>query len=363
MSITSERVFPTAGRSDASLVKMWMVVGACWLLLAIYAWGSWIFGPDFKPNTIGRDAASDGYVIWVRCVEVGSVILALIQVWYFIVRPKLRTGRFSFDGLFFIACWTLYLQEPWLNYNSPQFLYTTVSYNMGSWLNYIPGWNSPNAELITVGSIIWFTAYLNLVALWAYAGGSFMRWLKGKKPDISNLGLLLTTFVVFIPFDLALEQIILRTELFNYASTVPELTIWAGEIYQFPIYEVFSWCACLTAWSAVYYFRNDKGETFAERGISHLKFPSAGTKTFARLLVIMGFCHTSFLFLYNMPYFYWSTKGGAYPPFAEYRIGGLCGPETNFDCPTLEAPVPKKASETNRTIANEQLPASPRGEP
>ena len=108
--------------------------------------------------------------LWVRSVEVASILLAVFQLWYFIIGPKLKTGRLSFDGLFFLACWTLYLQEPWINYNNHQFLYTTVSINRGSWLNYIPGWNSPNAELIPVGSIIWFTAYLTLVGLWAYAG-------------------------------------------------------------------------------------------------------------------------------------------------------------------------------------------------
>ena len=350
MATTANHTRPFSNSADNSMVKLWMGIGLAWFLLAVYVWSAWILGPDFKQNSTGRELASSGYTLWVRCVEVGSVVLALWQIWYFILGPKLRTGRMSFDGLFFLACWSLYLQEPWLNYNNHQFLYTTVSYNMGSWVNYIPGWNSPNGELLPVGSIIWFTAYLNLVGLWAYAGGCFMRWIKSKKPDISNLGLIAVTFVAFLPFDLVLEQIILRGELFNYASTVPELTLWAGEIHQFPIYEAMSWCACLTAWSCVYYFRNDKGETFAEQGLSQIKFPAEGLKTFARFLVIMGFCHTMFLLLYNMPYFYWSTKGGAFPPYKEYRTAGMCGPKTDFDCPDLHIPVPKKGSSTNRTV-------------
>ena len=338
-------------------IWLWIANGVFWFCLAVYIWGSWILGPDFKQNSIGRELAPEAYVVWVRSVEVISIILAVFQLWYFIIRPKLKTGSLSFDGIFFLACWTLYLQEPWLNYNSPQFLYTTVSYNVGSWVNYVPGWNSPNGELIPVGSVIWCFAYLTLVGLWAYAGSAFMRWLKSKRPGISAINLILVTFLLFIPFDLALEQIILRSELFNYASTVPELTLWAGAIHQFPIYEAVSWCACLTAWSAVHFFRNDKGETFAERGLSKIKFPGKGVHTFTRFLVIMGFCHVLFLVCYNIPYFFWSTKGGAYPPYAEYRIGGLCGPDTNFDCPDRHIPVAKKHSHTNRTVVPEQLPA------
>jgi Spirocyclase AveC-like len=337
-----------------------MFVGLFWFLLSLYAYGGWITGPDFKPNTTGRELAPEGYVLWVRLVELASVLLALTQIWHFILKPKLRTGSMSFDGLFFLACWSLYLQEPWLNYNNHQFLYTTVSYNMGSWVNYIPGWNSPNGELIPVGSVIWFTAYLNLVGLWAYAGGRFMAWVKARKPDISNARLIAVTFIAFLPFDLLLEHIILRSELFNYASTVPELTLWAGLIYQFPIYEALSWCGCLTAWSCVYYFRNDRGESFIERGIDKMRFPGTGIKTFARLLIMMGFCHSMFLLLYNIPYFYWSTKGGSFPPYGEYRTGGLCGPDTNFDCPSESTPVPKRKSYTNRVIPESELPLQPR---
>lgn len=344
------------GKQISTGTKLWIANGVFWFLFASYVWGAWILGPDFKENTFGRDAATPGYVLWIRCVEVASILLAIWQLAQFVFLPKLRTGRFSMDGLFFLACWTLYLQEPWINYNNHQFLYTTVSFNRGSWCNYIPGWNSPNAELIPVGSIIWFTSYLTLVGLWIFAGSKFMRWWKSKRPDVSPLELILTTFLVFIPFDFLLEYMILSTGLFNYASTVPQLTLWAGQKNQFPVYEIVIWCATLTAWSSVRYFTNDRGETWAERGLSNIKFPTEGLKTFTRFVVIMGSLHLLFLLIYNVPYLYFSTKGGAFPPYEPYRIGGLCGPNTNFDCPGLSVPVPKRDSDTNRTVPVDSLP-------
>ena len=346
-----------SGVSTAS--KLWIANGLAWLVFMVYVWGAWILGPDFKENAIGRELASPSYVLWIRTVEVASIMAFLFQVWFFIIRPKLKTGKLSVDGMFFIICGTLYLQEPWLNWNSHQFFYTTVSYNRGSWLNYIPGWNSPHPELIPVGSVIWATAYFTLVGLWVFAGSSFMRWWHAKHPNLTPLELILTTFVVFIPFDFVLEYIILSTELFNYSSTVPELTLWAGQINQFPLYEIVSWCACLTAWSAMRYFQNDKGETVVERGFSNIKFPNDGVKTFTRFLANLGVCHLLFLALYNIPYFYWSTKGAAYPPYKAYRIAGVCGPATNYDCPGLAVPVPKKDSPTNRTMPLESLPVKP----
>jgi len=170
--------------------------------------------------------------------------------------------------------------------------------------------------------------------------------------------LILVTFLVFIPFDFVLEYGILTTELFNYASTVPELTLWAGQKNQFPLYEIVSWCACLTCWTSLRHFQNDKGETLAEQGMSRIRFPTEGLETFTRFLVITGACQIFFLLLYNVPYFYWSTKGAAFPDYASYRIGGLCGPDTNYDCPSLRTPVPKRLSPTNRTLPPESLPVS-----
>ena len=42
--------------------KLWIINGAFWFLLAAYAWGSWILGPDFVDNAHGRELASEGYV-------------------------------------------------------------------------------------------------------------------------------------------------------------------------------------------------------------------------------------------------------------------------------------------------------------
>jgi hypothetical protein len=327
---------------------LWVANGLFWFGLAVYVWGSWMLGPDFKANTLGVDQAPESYVLLVRTAEAISVLLAIFQLWHFVVKPKIRTGRFSFDGLFFLACLTLYLQEPWINYNNHQFLYTTVAYNMGSWVNYVPGWNSPNGDLIPVGSIIWATAYLNLVAFWAYSGSLFMRWLKSKRPGISNINLILATFAVFLPFDFVLEQTALALGLFNYSSTVPELTLWAGEPYQFPVYEMVLWCAALTGWSSVHFFRNDRGETYVERGIESIRFPSSGAKTFTRFVMMMGICQLYFLLLYNVPYFYWSTKGAAFPAYGEWRVAGVCGPQSKYDCPAADVPVPKRESPTNR---------------
>jgi hypothetical protein len=160
-------------------------------------------------------------------------------------------------------------------------------------------------------------------------------------------------FLAFVPADLVLEHGILYFELFNYASTVPSLTLHAGKIYQFPIYETVSWCATLTWLSSIHFLRNDRGESWAERGVLRMNL-GARRETFMRFLAILGACQIGMFVTYNVPYFYWSTKGGAYPPYKEYRIAGVCGPNTDYDCPSLTTPLPKADSPTNRVVTFEE---------
>ena len=229
-------------------------------------------------------------------------------------------------------------------------MYNTVSINFGSWLGYIPGWNSPYPERIPVGGPMVLFAYLAYVGIAGYWGSQFMTWYKERRPQVTNLHLILACYGFLVVADTIFEIFLMRLNIFGYPSTVPELTLFAGEYYQLPIYQELQWGATFTAMACLRYFRDDKGRCIPERSLEKLHF-GPRLHTFARFLMMMGFLQVAFLITYNIPYFYWSTKGGAYPEALQsYRIGGLCGPQTDFDCATLELPVPKAQSPTNRII-------------
>jgi hypothetical protein len=355
-SISKSPKHPISSNTNLSTVaKLWLANGSLWFLLAVYCWGSWILGPDFVTNTIGRDEAPLSYVYLVRACEILSGLFGLWIVWHFMLKPKIQTGKMSFDGLFFLAAWMMYLQEPWLNYNGQQFMYNTVSINWGSWLGYTPGWNSPYPERIPVGGPLVMSAYITYVGMAGYLGSRFMGWYKARKPAISNLNLIFVTWLVIVIADTIFESVLMRLNIMGFPSAVPELTLWAGEYYQLPIYQELQWAATFTAMSCLHFFRDDEGRSIPEKGLKLLKIPAGRLQTFARFLMMMGFLQVCFLITYNIPYFYWSTKGGAYPEALQsYRIGGLCGPETDFDCASLETPVPKAKSPTNRIIPLEK---------
>jgi hypothetical protein len=133
----------------------------------------------------------------------------------------------------------------------------------------------------------------------------------------------------------------------EYASAVPALVPWAGQPHQFPLYEIVSWCGTYTGLACLHQFRNDKGQSRVERGIDALKLPQTG-RTGARFLAIMGACQLIMLATYNIPYQYWSLQGGAFPDYPLYRTAGICGPQTDYDCPAPAVPVARRQSWTNR---------------
>jgi hypothetical protein len=331
--------------TDASAGRFWIAVGAAWLGLMLWAWGAWIVSGDFKANKRGAGGAPHWYKIYIHSVEVFAVLVTLFILWRFVVRGRLRTGRMTFDGLFFLACWTLFFQEPWINWSGAQFMYSTVGINFGSWTSHLPLWSSPNSQLVPV-PIVWAgTAYLWLVAIPAYAGSRFMTWLRQRNPGIGFFRLLATTFGAFVIFDLILETVIVRTQLFSYASVVPSVSLFAGTKYQFPLYETASWCGTYLGLACIHHFRDDMGRTMVERGIDKLRV-SGRAKTFCRWLAIMGACQVVMLVTYNIPYVYWGLHAGPVPKALQHdvwRSGGVCGPPrlAAYPCPTPGQALPR----------------------
>jgi hypothetical protein len=177
-----------------------------------------------------------------------------------------------------------------------------------------------------------------------------MTWLRARNPAIGFFRLLGTTFLAFVVFGLILEAVIVRTQLFSYASTVPSLTLFAGTKYQFPLYETVSWCATYLGLACIHHFRDDKGRTMVERGIDKLRV-TGKAKTFARFLAIMGACQLVMLVTYNIPYIYWGLHAGPTPKAladAPWRAAGVCGPGTGYNCPDPRDPIARESSPTNR---------------
>lgn len=349
--VTAGRPVPIDRATTAT--KTWIAVGGAWFALFVYCMGRWVLGPDFVENTTGRALAPADYVRFIRVMEWVGVALSAWLFYVFVIKPLLRERRLNFDGLFFLACGTLVLQEPWLNWIRPQLLYNDIFFNRGSWMGYLPGIVSPVAQKVPVALAFAGLGYFYIVAGPSYCGSRLMQWIRARSPAISPLRLVGLCFLAFVVFDLVIESFILRTGMFVYPSTIPALTLFAGKTYQLPLYETVHWAGTYTALASVHFFRNARGETWADRNLDALRL-SGGALTFVRWLAIMGLCQTAMLFTYNIPYQFWALQGGRFTVTEAkqpWLTAGLCGPSTPYDCPGPGVPIARRDSPTNRTLA------------
>lgn len=354
MATTVSAGLPTEERApstQAAWAKFWIVNGIFWLGLIAYVWTAWIVSGDFTANTIGRGDEPTWFVVLVRCVEVllGIVFSAWI-LWHFVVGPKIRTGKFTFDGLFFLACWLVFFQEPFMNWSNLQFLYATTFVNFGFWGPHVPGWTLPNAQLIPV-PLVYGMAYLWMLGFGAWAGSRYMSRQRRKDPNRGPWRIILQTFAVMVLVDFIVESLMVRTQLINYPRTIPSLTLWAGTDHQFPIYEMLAWPGTFIIISSLHFFRDDLGRSWAERGIDQLRIRSERLKTFFRFAAIAGACQLAILVAFNLPYQLYGQHAGPVPQkqlHQPWRMGGVCGPGTAYNCGGPGVLMPRSDTPTNR---------------
>jgi hypothetical protein len=344
---------PDAPAQDgqATVARIWVVHGVLWLALIVYVWGAWVLSGDFTPNRIGAGQSPTWYsvVVWVVQLGLGVLFTGWI-LWRFVIGPKLRTGRFTFDGLFFLACWLMFFQEPWMNWINLQFLYGTTFVNFGSWLNHIPGWSMPNARLIPV-PLVYGMAYLWMVGFGAWAGSKYMGYQRRRDPGRSNGRLIWQTWGVMVLFDLVGEGIMVHLQLISYPRTIESVTLWAGSSHPFPLYEAVIWPSTFILLSSLHFFRDDQGRCWPERGIDRIGIRSGRLRTFCRFAAIVGYCQLAILVTFNIPYQIIGLHAGPVPRALlnePWRMGGVCGPGTAYNCGGPGVLIPRSDTPTNR---------------
>jgi hypothetical protein len=342
---------PAVQDGQATVARIWVAHGFLWLALIVYVWGSWVISGDFTANKIGASHSPAWYsvVVWVVQIGLGVLFTGWI-LWRFVVGPKLRTGRFTFDGLFFLACWLMFFQEPWMNWINLQFLYGTTFINFGSWLNHTPGWSMPNARLIPV-PLVYGMAYLWMVGFGAWAGSRYMGYQRRKDPTRSNGRLIWQTWGVMVLFDLIGEGIMVHLQLISYPRTIASVTLWAGTSHPFPLYEAVIWPSTFILLSSLHFFRDDQGRSWPERGIDRIGIGNGRLRALCRFAAIVGYCQLAILVTFNIPYQIIGLHAGPVPRALldePWRMGGVCGPGTAYSCGGYGTPAPLRNGPASR---------------
>lgn len=319
----------------AKPVKWFAGVGVACLLMYPAMWIPWIVSGNFTRTAAGSTPMPG----WMHFSIVAQQLLAIpetiIALWLLVVRPWRRAGKMTLDGYLGIALVSCYWQDSMSNMFGITWLYNANILNWGSWNNYLPLWITPHGNRFVEPMLwfptVWFWGVLPpiLITCW------FMRKIAARHPRLGKVGLISAAFGIMVIFDLVLEAgFWMRTGMWVYPGAIKGLTLFYGHYYQFPIYEAVLWPAFWTFMAALRYYRNDRGETIAERGLDEIRATSK-QKSVIKGLALIGITNLA-LFAYTIPMSMITLKGGAEWPAdirnRSYFTNQLCGPTTEYVC-------------------------------
>ena len=327
------RAHEAVGPKASLAIWYWAAIGAFFVL-----WESWIFGNwfayDFHPTNPGPSYVPEWMRIAVRGNDIFWAVAIAVTAYYAVIRPKIKTGQFSFTGLFCMAFIFAWWQDCLFSYNSMGFSYSSLTWNMGSWGCHIPGWRSPGGCHLSEPLTWDFSFYFVLTALGAIFASWVMHQVKAKNPAIRVEVLFLGLYVLAGIADFILEFAWVAMGVYHYGGVANDMAIFTNSRLKFPMWEpvAIGWYMC--CFTAIVFYRDDKGETWAERGLSHVRL-GAGSKTFLRYLALVGILNVVFLVGYSIPAMLLQTQASAWPAQTQslsYFTNGICGEGTAYAC-------------------------------
>jgi len=164
---------------------------------------------------------------------------------------------------------------------------------------------------------------------------------------MSTPTLVLIGFLSVCLFDLVLEVAMIRTRVSAYPGTIHGLSIYGGKPYQFPAYNAVFAGGIFTASGVLRYFRDDKGNSFVERGLERLTLPRR-RQNGLRILAVCGFANLALLVTYFIPYNWVVLHADRTPEYPTWLRAGICGEGTGYECPNQTSAIPQPRTPPSR---------------
>ena len=344
---TEARQGPEPAGRTVKPVKWFASFGALCVGLQVYVFSRWLLSGNATPTGDGPDPIPGWMVGAARAHEVLGFALMFVCGYFLVVKPWRRDRKLGVYGVAFFATLTCYWLNLAANYFNHTYTINTAFVNFGSWYNFIPGWVSPRANHLSEGILFFVPMYTWALVVPGIGVVKLMTAVKRRNPQLGNVGLLsVATFVATVAA-FALEGVLwVRLGLYVFAGTIPSVTLFSGHYYQYPLYQPliagFLFWVCL---GAVFYYKNDRGETLVERGLERLRATSR-QKAWLRFLALAALFNLlqivyalTFGVISLLPGFRWAPD---IVNNRSYLRSEICGPGTGYACPGADVPIPRR---------------------
>lgn len=341
-SRTSTRTTSSSAVVGKSLaIHYWAAVGAFFVLLQIYIFARWLGSDGFAPTPPGSTPLPDFQrnIMWLFQATFPFFILA---GWGWIAWQARREGRLPAFGLVMLGWASVYWQDPLINYVRPSFSYSSHWINFGSWCEFVPGWLSPNGSKMPEPLLFGAGAYAVWVPIGALMCLGWMRVARRVMPSINTLGLLVVALFSMFVTDLIAEGTMVLTGVYAYLGVIHSLSLFDGQLHQFPLYESLLGGGAAAATGSLLYFRDDKGNMLVERGVENLQ-RKRGTELL-RVLAVSGFVNVAVM-TYTVLFIVLNLHMDAFPnDTPSWLLNGVCGKGTDYECPGPDVHIPLRSS-------------------
>jgi hypothetical protein len=303
---------------------VWALIGVFWIVLAGQAAVRWVLsGEEFSPAPIlGPDEISDSRLVALRIFEGLSTLVLLWFLWYCVVKPWRATGRLSLDGKFVIGGLFACLADAFLNIHTYLFAWNGNNVDMGVWSSFLP-FHNDEASSRYAESLLWGPPmYVYFCAGVAIVACRYAVPLRQRYPNMSNTTLFAFVWLAEFAFDFVVENLAIRlTHGYAYAQTYEPLTLWAGEVHQFPLYEsaLVASLGCAFTWMRMRAMEDPEGLSPVEKGFERWR---PGLQPWVRTLAVIGFCAGSVLLVYHLPFNWLGLVGTSYADLPSYLQAG-----------------------------------------
>lgn len=279
---------------------VWAAIGAVAIAVQAYVYVCWLSSPDLEPAPLGPDPVPSSDKTWAWILQPLFIVAGLAATLW-VVRGCIRAGRLTFDA----KLWCAFVSLAWLdtvaNFTRPVVAFNAYYVNLGSWNADIPGWISAGIRRFPSTFLIEFPAYMFL-ALVPVVGCAFLKAVSRRWPRLGPSGLLGSWWLVAIVLMVAFEEPLTRAGwLIWIGGNVPGLTLWPGTRYQMPLLlDPILWGGpVVTAMTALRYFRDDRGQSWVERGLDSAKRLTPRARTAVSTLAVVGFA-TAGMVIYSV---------------------------------------------------------------
>lgn len=146
--------------------------------------------------------------------------------------------------------------------------------------------------------------------------------LRARYPQMSNVTLYSIIFAGEFAFDFVVENVAIRlTHGYAYAQTYEPLTLWAGEVHQFPLYESFlvATLGVLFTWMRMQAMADPRGLSPVERGFERWR---PGLQPAVRTLAVIGFCCVVIIGIYHLTFNWLGLVGTSVADLPSYMLPG-----------------------------------------